>query len=312
MSSSSKWHGPGLFAFLGLGARSPELPEASVPVRSTPRRIQGIYELLAGSGGRRPSELERVAIEFLENGGTSCILLEGPASAGGRAAGLGEEGGPGQGSGLHALTDLEEVGAVVVAGRLSPRDRGAVLALADRRRDLLFFLEEEQRAGGPGGEGVEPRLLSLRPNAAVLRWPAASSESEAGRELGKLAGYLEASDFRFQEEFRNARANPPAWLEMSDAIKLQAWRRRAGLLRSVDLGTRWVLFELQHPLLWRKVEREVRAFLRQLEQRGFLAPGEGLSADSVECSGESGEGVAIHVRARLSDPFGSALAEVPT
>jgi hypothetical protein len=272
--------------------------------------VQGTREILAESAGRHRSRLEEETLEFLENGGNSCIILEGPPSAAGRLPGLGEEGAPGQGTGLHALAELEEVGAVAIVGSLSALEREQVLAFAQRRRDLFFFLEER------GLEAEEPRLslLRLRDNAAALRWrPPAAFEAgrrAAGGGLGKLAAYLEASDFRFHEEFRSARAEPPAWLETSVALELQAWRRRAGLRRSLDLGTRWVLFELNHPFLWRKVEREVRAFLRQLQRRGFLKPGEGHSADSVVCAGEPGEGVAIHVRVRLSDPFGSVLTEV--
>jgi hypothetical protein len=62
----------------------------------------------------------------------------------------------------------------------------------------------------------------------------------------------------------------PRWLLEPDRRYIEWWRRREGLRRSLDLGTRWLFLEPDGPLLQRRVERDVAAFLRRLEAHGLL------------------------------------------
>ena len=95
-----------------------------------------------------------------------------------------------------------------------------------------------------------------------------------------------------------------------------------------------VVFEINHPLLRRRVEREITRFFLRLASQGLLAPGRGRGAFEVRClqhppppdvslrpaedagatyGGESIAelecgGVRVRVRYRLAEPYGSALA----
>src|SRR5262249_50933502 len=103
--------------------------------------------------------------------------------------------------------------------------------------------------------------------------------------LGALLGFLEAAGFKEEAPFGVSwngfsSATRPPWLSRVDALRLEAWRRWEGLRRSIDFGTRWTVFEVHHPLLWGRVEREVKAFLYRLQRLGFLSSG--LANDSGE------------------------------
>ena len=95
-----------------------------------------------------------------------------------------------------------------------------------------------------------------------------------------------------------------------------AWRRWEGLRRSIELGSRWPVMELHHPLVWRHVERELRGFLHRLVEYG-LVRGPGSGGFQVRCtprqaSASAARGavvpaVDIHVSMRLTSPYDAAL-----
>ncbi|MGQ9592765.1 MAG: hypothetical protein ACUVYA_21005, partial [Planctomycetota bacterium] len=145
--------------------------------------------------------------------------------------------------------------------------------------------------------------------------------------LGALAAHLESRDFLTEPPYAPPRAAPLEWLSPDDALYLEAFRRLQGLRRSLEAGTRWVLFERNGPLLWRALEREIGAFLGRLREAGLLEPetpggsfrvrcgpldAEGSPADAAGadlfCVDARETGVSIRVRARLARPYGPALA----
>ncbi len=189
------------------------------------------------------------------------------------ASWIGEDAGPGSCTGIHNLAEIDDVGTIVLCapgtGSGLARREEAVVDLAARRGELLFLLEKSQGGGMASGRGPIDLIF---PNVAVI--------DSRRTSIGALAGFLEASDWAPEVTYRTCPAKLPAGLERGDVAPLQAWRRRAGLRRSVDLGTRWIVFELGHPILWRSIERDVSAFLYRLKRLGFFT---GLKFCSEDC-----------------------------
>ncbi len=328
--SRLRWTGPGRTAFLGALGLGGEASVAQPALRV----------LAAGASSRALSR-------YFARGGRAAWVLDDPGleSGEGGSRRLGEDGGPGYRTGLYALADLEEVGTIAVLGRRGEAAVREILELASRRDDLLFLFEMTEEAARSLGieealaEGRAPCAASLRilrRNAASLVWRAGEAESEAsdpGRpDLGEVAAFLEASDFEAEPPFAPRKFEPPPWLSPEDALYLCAFRRLQGLRRSLELGTRWAVFELNGPLLWKALEREAAAFLRSLADAGLLEPPMRGDPFSVECvpvastdrpdapagRSDSGEdapasrpretGISIRVRARLAEPYASALA----
>lgn len=240
-------------------------------------------ELVRAGEARRggASGLSRALAEFVSTGRSACVVLDDPRFSGSPLPGassaaiaslaaswwLGTDEGPGYRGGVHALAERDDVGTIVVTEPCPARILGAILDLAESRPDVLFLLEESMEAQEPtAAAGSGDAVLRMpRRNVAVLT---RSSPDALG--LGALAGYLEACDFAMDPPYRPAPAPPPPWLPERESLQLRAWRREAGLRRSLDMGTRWVVFEPNGPFLWRRVERDITLFLRRLEARGFL------------------------------------------
>ena len=209
-------------------------------------------------------------------------------------------------SGLYALAETEAVG--VLALETPPRAlRQELLSLAEQRRDLLFVLErrdasktrktvEALGAAAGGLDGVEALGLTfLAPNIVEAT------------DAAVLCAWLERLDFR-----PGARPMPPEPAANADYLmRLQAWRRCEGLRRSIDWGTRWLLFELHHSRIWRRAEREVYGFLYSLGRAGLVDP---LARIDVRCTpsrlgATSGDGVARRTSVVGSEGLGRVEEE---
>ncbi len=325
-----EWTGPGATAFAFAAAATSS--GKACPVR----RFESVEALQASFEGSLEASLralpegkpspggaaawQEALRDYFMAGGKGCIVLCDPRFS--YPEWVGEDAGPGCRSGLHALAEMDEVGTIVVPLPPSPRadlgdatgsgdaaDAAAgarrakqVLELAARRPEVFFLLE---------GSG-ERKLFFLRRNVVVLDVPG-EDRPEAGALACALAGYLEAADWRPEAPFRPLRPEPPHGFARAQCLSLHAWRRREGLRRSIDLGTRWVVFEASHPLVWRRVEREVSAFIGRLETEGFFrktgrdAPQEAL-CDPASRAGTAEGGspvdpthVVIRVRPRRED-----------
>lgn len=281
------WIGPGRFAFAG------DVEKESGPLRDAARA-------LAGAGGSTP------------------IVLEDPRFD--DPAWIGEDASPGERTGIHALCDMEDVGTIVFAlkgrrGTTEPSHAlGALLEAARLRPDIFFLVLDRD-------ESLEPIAFPLR-NAALFHGEACAA--------GQILRALEEADFREEPAFRETlpaskrRFELPHGLRGDACIFIEAWRRWEGLRRSIDIGTRWVIFEIEHISTLRSVERDVAAFLHRLGRKGFLARRGGAPVFHVTCerssrtSGPREDGdtappsVTLRVEASLAPPHGPQLAAFST
>jgi len=223
---------------------------------------------------------------------------------------VGEPGDPGDCSGLYELAGRDEVGTVV----LPPVSSAAIGLLEDFALQHPRLLLCCQIAGGSGqqaGGGAEVSLRRPLPNLAVLELQAPGKPSAA-----HLAGCLEARDFfplrtpsalqRSSMAIRSGIGGEGELLPFPGELRaLVTWRRRQGLRRSLELGTRWTVFEYASEALLRRVERQARAFFHSLAVDGFLPFRKGFEL-KVSLAGDPQDGtegferrLSIGVRTRL-------------
>lgn len=300
----------------------------------------GRVAFAGGCGTGSPPE--EGARAYLAAGGARCLILDDERLARPGSSWIGDDGGPGYRTGLHALVERDDVGTVVLPGPVSPPALDAVADLAGRWPQCLFVCVRDR---GPAPRDLEVGCAFPEENL-VVAGPRAASTPEG---LGRLLAYLEAVDFREEPPFLTPSASLPPGFAPEDVLRLRALRRRQGLLRSIDLGSRWTLFELNRPVLRRAIERDISAFLWRLADAGFLArergrptfevaceplgagpevggpwaPGDGVPREraltidgaggrrgvpAVREGGSAPSGVHIALRVQLSEPFGSAFA----
>jgi hypothetical protein len=237
------------------------------------------------------------------------------------ASWIGEDGGPGERDGLCAFLDDEAIGSVVLpmvrSDALTP-----VLRFALENPQLFLFVPSaETRDQG------EPALLRPLPNVAQLRVPRGSDYGAAD-----LARYIESRDFVprvarsvdlvpksgvLSKSEDHSSVDPETWITVEEEIvSILAWRRWRGLERSLDRGTRWVVFESAMPALIRSIDRAVRGFLRQLTLDGFFPTlgGWDVSVSYETERREENEGrLVLRVQAGLAGVYGVALSlDVPS
>jgi hypothetical protein len=69
----------------------------------------------------------------------------------------------------------------------------------------------------------------------------------------------------------------------SDSSLLATQRHRLLVMNSIELGTRWALFAASDRVVWRKLERQVQAFLQPLAEAGLFGPPAEPGAFQVIC-----------------------------
>jgi hypothetical protein len=212
--------------------------------------------------------------EFTGNGGADYLLEivsglgEGVLELEAMEKILGEDGGPGERTGLYELAGSGEAGTLVL-----PPAGSAVIPLLEsfalRHPQVLLCCEipaDREDAG----------LLRPLPNLALLGGVPVDGQGAAA-----LAGQLCARDF-FPLRTPTSIERPALGLcaaagkqenrllSPSALRSLASWRRWQGLYRSLDDGSRWAVFEFASKSMARRLERELRAFLHSLVIDGFL------------------------------------------
>lgn len=219
---------------------------------------------------------------------------------------LGEDALPGEREGLHAFRDSDETGCVVVP-EADARDRNALLEFASHETSLLLvvafggFSPRASSAAGTLGSDLPWSIELPRSNVVCVTGSGAASAALF------IAGRLERADpvaWRTGSGSVPRRRTPVGSVEprtMSAFSRLEKqleetgtlarlfdWRRSAGLRRSIDRGTRWIVFAPDHPFVFRRVEREVRTFLHDLSVDGIL-PARSSTSARVECRALEGD-----------------------
>jgi len=295
-SSALRWRGAGEIAFLGsLRFPGGEDPPETVSDRAGPRRLAAgdrvEAELRSGAG----ADAITAAEAFLDAGGSACVVAHGawvegfaskaatPAEAA-RAA-------------LSALAERDDAGMILLLGDSAGQARDLALEIAARREDIFVLVETR------GGDA--PSLAPAGENAATMRFP--PGYGDASRDLGLLAASLCAGDFSEERPFLERTARSGAGADFLTGVSkrereaIRLWRRKEGLRRSIDRGTRWALLEANRPFLRRRVEREVTAFLRRMEDLGLLDRSAGFSVECSRAGGAAESGrIELAVKARLA------------
>jgi hypothetical protein len=71
--------------------------------------------------------------------------------------------------------------------------------------------------------------------------------------------------------------------ESAEGALLTVQRRRLLLMNSIEIGTRWALFDAPERGVWRKLERQVQAFLQPLADAGLFGAAGEPGAFQVVC-----------------------------
>jgi uncharacterized protein len=71
--------------------------------------------------------------------------------------------------------------------------------------------------------------------------------------------------------------------ESAEGALLTAQRRRLLLMNSIEIGTRWALFDAPERGVWRKLERQVQSFLQPFADAGLFGPPGEPGAFQVVC-----------------------------
>ncbi len=71
--------------------------------------------------------------------------------------------------------------------------------------------------------------------------------------------------------------------ESAEGALLTAQRRRLLLMNSIEIGTRWALFDAPERGVWRKLERQVQSFLQPFADEGLFGPPGEPGAFQVVC-----------------------------
>ncbi len=343
------WRGIGLTACIGTFELGDPSVEGSAAGRVVLPRL--LREMPAGGDSwlarsTRSARSRRTLAGFFEAGGREIVVLD-DARCAATGRWIGEDGGPGKRTGIFQLLDMQDVSTVVVLGGDAPA-RERVLGVARRRPDKLFlFTALSPRSGvdrdpDPSRRGPQRECVSfLLPNAAEAGpFPDGVARDEGGdrraasparrdadalrevdglMDLGRLVAMLECTDF-VDEPRSGARPDARRWPERTPGlVRLMAWRRWEGLRRSIELGSRWTVMDLHHPLVWRHVERDIRGFLHRMSDYG-LVQRPGASGFQVRCAprpvdasrrrGAAVPAVDIHVAVRLKPPYDVALSPV--
>ena len=269
-----------------------------------------------GQGEGSPAD--SVVREFTGNGGADYLLEivsglgEGALELEAMDRIMGEDGGPGERTGLYELAGSGEAGTLVL-----PSAGSAVIPLLER-----FALRHPQvlLCCEISSDREEAGLLRPLPNLALL-----SGGSVDGQGAAALAGQLCARDF-FPLRTPTSIERPGLGLcgvagmeenslfSRSALRSLASWRRWQGLYRSLDDGSRWAVFELASKAMARRLERELRAFLHSLVIDGFLPFRNGFELE-VKLQGSKLAGrdvperrLSVEVRTSL-DPRAGVLVE---
>ncbi len=278
LPQAMSWVGPGRTAFVGAAGES--RCGRIFPME----RIDHLQEAF-GTGG--DPEFFNALDAYFSAGGGPCLVLNLPVvdsipPQNRIAVWLGDDGGPGYRTGIHSLLDLEEVGTIAAPGLLDPVLRRRLLGLLENWEQGFIVLDALP-------EGRVEDLPSSDRGAVAQGWNAGGGRHGLPP-TGPLLAELELSDFCEERPDRAIRAlsrgaHPTLGTRFSS---VESWRFWEGLRRSVDYGTRWIVFEPNRELLWRRVEREVGAFLERLFRLGLLWGRTPQEAFRVRCGPPSG------------------------
>lgn len=300
----------------------------------SPHLAQSVYQWFANGGGMafislvgRPEEAAKEAAPAKEGEAPKDKKAKAPVAS---KAGLyiGEDGGPGKRTGLHAFNPIKDISLVVAPGQTDPAIHDAVLTHCEVMRDRFAILDAPEELGQSLDQMYRPRDSSygayyfpwiqvfdpvakqnkfIPPSGAVAGLYA-RVDSERGvhkapaNELIRGALGLKYSLTSAEQALLNPRGinlirdMGDRGIRVWGARTLSTdpeWRyinvRRLFLVieQSIMAGTQWCVFEPNDQNLWKKIVRNVRAYLLNVWRSGALFGETPEQAFYVKCDSET-------------------------
>jgi phage tail sheath protein FI len=249
------------------------------------------------------------------------------AKAGKAALYIGEDKGPGARTGLHAFEEIDEIAIVVAPGQTEPAIQDAVLTHCEKMRYRFAVLDGPEAIDGGVDKLPKPRdskqcayyfpwIQVYDPKKGNIFVPPsghmagiyARSDAERGvhkapaNELVRGALGLKYSITKGEQDLLNPkginciREFPGRGIRVWGARTISSdpeWRyvnvRRLFNMveHSIELGTQWVVFEPNDRTLWKRVTRNITAFLLRLWKDGALFGDTPEQAFYVKCDEET-------------------------
>lgn len=310
---SLRWVGAGCPAFVGDAGTG---PEGTTRVRDL-RDFRSVFGLPESAEVPPKVADFQFAVEgYFLCGGNACVILNIPGfveldnDVRLETRLVGEDNGPGYRTGLQSLTDHEDIGTVVAPGPQSEAIAECLVEYVRHRSSRALILEGQAGERPPltiidreGAHTTAP--VEIADRCAWLGGAFALSDGRSVWPAGPVLGALESV-----ESMEVSRAGVPGCAPTTEKVikrplwfrgplaravdqgvrllggrfaTLRRWRQWEGMRRSIEMGSRWILYETSDPGLAARVEREVRDFLHGLLNAGLLGGRYGTEAFEVRC-----------------------------
>ena len=240
---------------------------------------------------------------------------------------IGEDKGPGARTGLKTFEDIEEISIVAAPGQISPAVQDALLTHCESTKDRFAILDSPCEIQGGVNKIPKPRdskygayyfpwIQVYDPNKGNIHVPPsghvtgiyAACDGERGvhkapaNELVKGALGLRYKITKGEQDLLNPkginciRELPNIGIRVWGARTISSdasWRyinvRRLFIMveKSIRMGTQWVVFEPNNQTLWKKIIRNITAFLLRVWKDGALFGATPEEAFYVKCDVEN-------------------------
>jgi len=250
-----------------------------------------------------------------------------PSGGGRDALYIGKDGGPGARTGLKCFDEIDEIALVCAPGQTSPAIQDAILSHCETRKDRFAILDSPETISGGVDKLPKPRdskygayyfpwIQVYDPEKGNIFVPPSGhvagvysrTDSERGvhkapaNEIVRGALGLKYSIAKAEQDFLNPRGINCIRNMGDRGIRVwgartissdPSWRyinvRRLFLMveASIEIGTQWVVFEPNDQGLWKKVKRNITAFLLRIYNSGALMGKTPDEAFFVKCDDET-------------------------
>jgi len=203
---------------------------------------------------------------------------------------IGKDEGPGRRSGLNVFNDIPEISLVCAPGQSDAAIQDAVISHCENNKYRFAILDSAEELGKDGIAKM-PKPRDSQYAAYYFPWIQVY-DPEKGNIFVPPSGHVAGIYARSDSERGVHKA--PANEIVRGALGLDpSWRyinvRRLFLMieQSIEIGTQWVVFEPNDETLWKRVTRNITAFLLRIYNSGALMGKTPEEAFYVKCDSET-------------------------